>query len=304
MDARRLSYFVCIVEEGSITAAARRLRLSQPALTKAMKTLEQELEVVLFERSLSRIVPTVFGESLLGHAKAVLAELERAQNDIAALRGMADERFRIGALPSLGGSILARGVAEVSARFPDLQIRIHENNSGALLRSLQRRELDLALLYSGNVSEDHGFVCETIAEDTLRIIVGRNHPLANSEEISIDDLVDHPWCTAVQGNWALLERMFQHAGRDTPKPRIDPGGSVQFLKSLVAEGRFLTLLPLHAMAAEIERGKLVPLPFESELFKRSIVALRPKDPELGPAGRAVLGSFKRAAAFFVELDQR
>lgn len=299
MDARRLSYFVCIVEEGSITAAARRLRLSQPALTKAMKTLEQELEVVLFERSLGRIVPTVYGESLLGHAKAVLAELERAQDDISALRGMADERFRIGALPSLGGNILAKAVGEFTARFPDLQIRIQESNSGSLLRALQRRELDLALVFAGNLTEDHNFACESIVEDKLKVTVGRGHPLSERETITIDDLAEHPWCTAVQGNWALLERLFHHAGREAPKPRIDPGGSVQFLKALVAQGRYLTLLQGYAMAPEIERGELVALPFESAMLKRELVALRPKDPELGPAGRALLGTFRRAAASFI-----
>jgi len=143
MDARRLSYFACILEEGSITAAAQKLRLSQPALTKAMKLLEDELGVALFERTMTGITPTTYGDALYGRAKAILSELQRAHEEIATLRGMAGERFRIGALPTLTGSIVPKAVNEISRRFPDVQISVQEGQSHALFRALRRRELDL-----------------------------------------------------------------------------------------------------------------------------------------------------------------
>lgn len=295
MDARRLSYFTCILEEGSITAAANRLRLSQPALTKAIKMLEQELGVVLLDRSITGISPTSYGEALYGHAKAVLSELQRAQEEIAVLRGIAGERFRIGTLPTLTGSVVAKAVVEVRRRFPDLQIRIQENFSAMLLRALRRRELDLALVYSGNVEDDHNFESQIIFRDRLRVVAGRSHPLANQREIEVADLARYPWCSAVQGNWPLIDNIFKAAGIETSPPCVDPGGALPFLKTLVIDGAYLTLLPHHAITAELERGELMELPVPSISLDREIVALRPKEPELGLPGRALMAALARAA---------
>lgn len=300
MDVRRLSYFTCILEEGSITAAAQRLRLSQPALTKAIKMLETELGVVLLDRSITGISPTSFGESLYGHAKAVLAELQRAQEEIATLRGLAGERFRIGTLPTLTESVVAKSVIEVRRRFPELQIRIQESNSATLLRALRRRELDLALVYSGNVGDDHNFESHVIFRDRLKVVAGRDHPLANQPVVSVAELAAYPWCSAVQGNWPLVERMFATAGIEPSQPCVDPGGAVQFLKTLVIAGPYLTLLPHHAMTAELERGDLIELPVETISLEREIVALRPKEPELGLPGRSLLAALSRAAPKIAE----
>lgn len=295
MDARRLSYFACILEEGSITAAAVRLRLSQPALTKAMKLLEEELGVVLFERTMTGISPTTYGDALYSRAKAVLSELQRAEEEIATLRGMAGERFRIGALPTLTASVVAKAVNEVSRRFPDLQIRIQEGQTQALFRALRRRELDLCLVYSGNVVGEHGFESHVIFRDQLKVVAGARHPLANRPVVTVADLVPYPWCTAVTGNWPLVQQMFQAAGFEPAQPRVDPGGAVQFLKALVSTSDFLAVLPLHAFAGERARGELVVLPIESIALDREIVALRPKEPELPASGRALLAALSRAA---------
>lgn len=295
MDARRLSYFACILEEGSITAAAQRLRLSQPALTKAMKLLEDELGVVLFERSMAGISPTTYGEALYSRAKAILSELQRAQEEIATLRGMAGERFRIGGLPTLTGSVIAKAVNEISRRFPELQIRIQEGQTQTLFRALRRRELDLCLVYAGNVAAEHGFESHVIFRDHLSVVSGARHPLARQPFVTVPELARYPWCAAVNGNWPLVERMFKEAGCEDAQPRVDPGGSTQFLKMLVIDSDYLTLLPRHAITGEVERGELVILPVEDLRIEREIVALRPKEPELPASGRALLAALARAA---------
>lgn len=295
MDARRLSYFACILEEGSITAAAQRLRLSQPALTKAMKLLEDELGVVLFERSMTGITPTTYGDALYSRAKAILSELQRAEEEIATLRGMAGERFRIGALPTLTGSVVVRAVNEVSRRFPDLQIRIQEGQTQALFRALRRRELDLGLVYAGNVVGEHGFATHVLFRDQLKVVAGARHPLAHRPMVTVPDLLPYPWCAAVSGNWPHVEQMFRSAGFEPEQPRIDPGGAVSFLKALVSSSEYLTVLPHHAITGELARGELVVLPIDNIALDREIVALRPKEPELPAYGRALLAALARAA---------
>ena len=294
MDTRRLSYFACILEEGSITAAAQRLRLSQPALTKAMKLLEDELGVVLFERSMAGITPTTYGEALYSRAKAILSEIRSAEEEIATLRGMAGERFRIGALPTLA-SVVAKAVNEVSRRFPDLQIRVQEGTTQALFRAMRRRELDLCLVYAGHVVSEHAFETHVIFQDQLNVIASAQHPLARRPTVEVAELGPYPWCAAVGGNWPLVERMLRSAGLDPPQPRVDPGGAVQFLKALVGASEYLSVLPSHAVTGELARGELVVLPVEGVSLQREIIALRPRETELPASGRALLAALSRAA---------
>ena len=303
MDTRRLSYFACILEEGSITPAAQRLRLSQPALTKAMKLLEDELGVVLFERSMAGIAPTTYGEALYSRAKAILSEIRSAEEEIATLRGMAGERFRIGALPTLTASVVAKAVNEVSRRFPDLQIRVQEGTTQSLFRAMRRRELDLCLVYAGNVVSEHGFETHVIFQDQLNVVASSQHPLVRRSSIQVVELEPYPWCAAVGGNWPLVERMLRSAGLDPPQPRVDPGGAVQFLKALVGASEYLSVLPSHAITGELARGELVVLPVEGISLQREIIALRPRETELPASGRALLAALSRAAPAVAALLQ-
>ena len=254
MDTRRLGYFACILEEGSITAAAQRLRLSQPTLTKAMKLLEDEFGVVLFERSMTGITPTTYGEALYSRAKGILADMRRAQEEIATLRGMAGNHCRIGALPTLMGCVVAKAVEEISRRFPDVKIHIQEGQSQSLIRSLRRRELDVALVYCGNAVSEHGFASHVLFGDRLEVVASARHPLAGRPSVTVADLAPYPWCVAMSGNWRYVEQMFRSVGLEPREPRIDPGGAIQFLKGLVGASEYLAVMPQHAIAGELARG--------------------------------------------------
>ena len=295
MDTRRLGYFACILEEGSITAAAQRLRLSQPTLTKSMKLLEDEFGVVLFERSMTGITPTTYGEALYSRAKGILADMRRAQEEIATLRGTAGNHCRIGALPTLMGSIVAKAVEEISRRFPDVTIHVHEGPSQSLIRSLRRRELDVALVYCGNAAGEQGFTSQVLFGDRLEIVASARHPLAGRPSVTVADLAPYPWCVAMSGNWRCVEQMFRFEGLEPQEPRIDPGGAIEFLKSLVGASEYLGIIPQHAVVGELARGELIVLPTDSIFLNREIVAIRPKEVELPTYGRALLSAISRHA---------
>lgn len=303
MDARRLAYFTCILEEGGITAAAQRLRLTQPALTRSMKLLEEELGVILFERRLSGITATAYGEALYARAKAILSEMQRAEEEIATLKGMAGEHFRIGAPPTLTGSIVARAVGETRRRFPELQIRVQEGQSQVLFRALQRHELDVCLAYAGNVAQEHPFRSRLIFRDQLKITASAKHPLTKLETVTLPQLATYPWCAAATVIWPVVERMFESVGiKPMPRP-IDPGGSVQFLKALVSSSDCLTLLPRHAMTGELARGELSVLPVKGVSLDREIIALSRREPKLPMYGRAFIASLIRTAAALLQEAQ-
>lgn len=295
MDTRRLSYFTCILEEGSITAAAQRLRLSQPTLTKAMKLLEDEFGVILFERSMMGITPTSYGEALYKRAKAILSDMQRAQEEIATLRGLAGEHCRIGALPTVMGNVVANAVNEISRRFPALKFYIQEGQTQALVRALRRRELDLVLVYRSNLIGEHTFAAHMLFCDRLAVVAGARHPLVGRTLVTVADLAPYPWCTAGNGNWPCIEQMFRSEGIEPHEPRVDPGGAFHFVKGLVGASEYLTVLPQHAVAAEIARGELFVLPIKSVSLNRTIVALQSKEVELPAYGRALLAAISRAA---------
>ncbi|MCP3732604.1 LysR family transcriptional regulator [Sphingomonas sp. MG17] len=302
MDIRRLNYFACIIEEGSITAAAQRVHVSQPALTKAMRTLEEELGVVLFERTIAGIFPTTFGQALYGRARAIIAEMQSAEQEIAALRGLAGERLRLGALPTLISDIVPAAVNDVSRRFPGLHVSVQEGHTQGLFRAMRRRELDLCLVYAGNLAADHGFGAQSIFLDRLVTVGSAAHPLAQLANPTVADVAEYPWCAATAGNWPVIERLLRSVGLDPPAPQVDPGGSIQFIKQFVGQSRHLAMLPARTIASEIDRGELTIIAVPGLSLEREIVALFSSG-ELSRGARAMLAALARYGKISADTGQ-
>lgn len=145
MESRQLRYFCEIAEAGSFTAAALRLHIAQPALSRQIAALERDLGAPVFQRGPGGIRLTSHGEILLRHADAIRIHAARAREEIAASLGHARTWISFGTAPALGRVIFG-AVAEVMAlRYPELRISFVEGVGASLLNSLGDRTLDLAL---------------------------------------------------------------------------------------------------------------------------------------------------------------
>jgi DNA-binding transcriptional LysR family regulator len=299
MDLRQLRYFVEVVEQGSLGKAATRLGLSQPALTKSLRLLEQELEVKLLERSSTGVSATVFGKSVYSHARAVGAELEHTRMEIDRLRGLDHAFVEVGALPSVAGSLLASAVAAASAGASRLAVRIVEKNHFELLPALRRGEFDfvigLAEQGGGRIGElETGMRRRIILRDRLSIIVRAGHALARRTRVEAEDLAGCPWVFPMIDavHRPVLEQFFRAAGVEPPLAGIE-STSVQFTKSVILQSDHVGVLPAHVMVRELREKLLVPLPVQSDALRRSVAVFYRERHPLSAGARVLIRALEQ-----------
>jgi LysR family nitrogen assimilation transcriptional regulator len=145
MESRQLRYFCEIAEAGSFTAAAARLHIAQPALSRQIAALERDLGAPVFQRGPGGIKLTSHGEILLRHADAMRVHAARAREEISASLGHVTSWVSFGTAPALGRMIFGRVAEVMASRYPELRISFVEGVGASLLNSLGDRTLDLAL---------------------------------------------------------------------------------------------------------------------------------------------------------------
>lgn len=206
MDLAQLRYLVTIADEGGFTQAARKLRLSQPSLSLAIKKLEDEVGQPLFDRLTRRVVPTEAGEHLIKTARRMLADLERSVNQVRELKGEVSGKLRIGAIPTIGPFVLPEVVDQFTRRYPEVELHVTEHVTSRLMAMLEAGELDMALLSA--VPERPGIQMDIAGNEDLLAILPEGHRLVQSREIQWSDLENERFlvlgeehCLAEQISW-------------------------------------------------------------------------------------------------------
>jgi LysR family nitrogen assimilation transcriptional regulator len=172
MDTRKLSYFVQIVDSGSITKAAAALHVAQPALSQQVSSLENELKQRLLIRSKQGVQPTAAGHTLYRHAQSILRLVEQARQDVATSGAAPSGRVSIAIAPySMASSLTPRIIGEVSRRYPDIVVHLTEIFGGVLSEAIKNGRLDMALIYEpGKI---RGVQFTTMIVEDLHLVV---HP--------------------------------------------------------------------------------------------------------------------------------
>lgn len=145
MESRRIRYFMAVAEEGSFTAAAARLRVAQPALSRQVAALEQEVGTPVFARGPGGVTLTEAGEVLRRHGEAVVMHAARAREEISALCGEATGWISFGTAPSLGRLLFGAVAARMTTRFPGLRMSFVEGVGAQLLTNISAGMLDVAI---------------------------------------------------------------------------------------------------------------------------------------------------------------
>ncbi len=148
MELRQLHYFIAIAEEGSITAAAARLHLTQPPLSQQLKKLEEELNVVLFERDSRKVQLTDVGQLFLIRAKQILALSEATQSEISDYANGCQGTIFVGITPTAIPLILSPAIGEFHCKFPLINFEIFEGNTSYISELLTKGIVDIGILRS------------------------------------------------------------------------------------------------------------------------------------------------------------
>jgi DNA-binding transcriptional LysR family regulator len=257
MDPTKLQHFLAVLETGHYARAAQRLGISQPAVSKSIKTLETELGVRLFDRGQFGAEPTRFAARLAGRAKLILAEGHLARAEMAALRGAKAGQIAIGAGISFASRILPQAIERYRRRWPRVSVTVDVGMSGALFPALLRGKYDLVISAPPiSLQVDPELTHEKLFDEIDSIVVGPGHPLLVNPPETLADISKFPWLVAGRsGLWDYICTSFVQAGVEPPSDIVRTD-SETLAKGLLAQGPYLCLLGRELYANEMQAGRL------------------------------------------------
>ncbi|SCL13561.1 DNA-binding transcriptional regulator, LysR family [Micromonospora rhizosphaerae] len=185
--------FVAVIEEGSLSAAARRLHVSQPALSQTMNALERQLGVQLLVRSSTGVQATEAGMTLLAEARAVLARHDQAMTAVARHSGAGGRVLRLGIPLELPAGLLSRPLADLAANYPDTRVQALHMSTAAQFAALRAGEIDVGLVREHPIGQDLDAVL--VVEERLGVLLATDQAakIAGPKGIRLDALAGLDW---------------------------------------------------------------------------------------------------------------
>ena len=264
MTLRHLRIFAEVFRTQSVTAAARNLHLTQPAVTRAVQEMEGHYGVPLFERIRRRLSPTAAARRVYPQANHILEAFDRMEEELRDRAGRGP--VRIGATVTLGGALLPGLVQRFRQQNPGVEVRVTVANGDAIAAALEENRLDLGLL-EGRVS-NRDLHCEPIGSDHLCLVLPPSHPLAAKAEVTVEELAALPLLVREPGSTAralLEETLLSHGFSLTPAwESTDTGALLQG----VMHGLGAAVLPEQTVAARMDRESVCVRPVAGVSFER------------------------------------
>ena len=262
MELRHLRYFIAVAEESTMVAAAKRLRIAQPALTRQIHDLEREIGVDLFERGAKGMELTPAGDVCLVSAHHILGRVDAAITLAkGSSRGIVGRCIISVGARALSSGIIARIVSRVHSEYPNIDLAVTEAVGGRQWRALEVLEADIGIgLPMG--AEFTSLVSETLDYDIFdSVAIADSHPLASRETVSIFDLANEPflsWKNKLAPEFSRqLRTEFARIGfKPAVKREFD---QVAAVTSLVSAGQGWTLMPSKTLALAPSQAAVIPL---------------------------------------------
>lgn len=293
MKLTNLRALVAAIDEGSLRAAARRLGVSQPALTKMIRELERELATTLLVRSTTGVLATAQGMVLYERAVAADRELAHAVEQIQQLGGRMSGSLSIGAVPLAVMLLVPETLRTFGQEFPDIQLRISEELYIAQLTRLRKGEVDIALGPLPEQLPPGEFTVEPLMPIRMLIVVRKGNPLAHARRLA--DLAQAPWVyTGAHAESGYAKTLFEMHGLPPP-PAGALVNSTLGLLSIIASGNCVGLLPEQIAHHPFAAQHLQVVAVAEGPLQLQLVALARTDGVLKPAVRHFLAHLHRAA---------
>lgn len=301
MTLTELKYIVTLAQEKHFGHAAERCFVSQPTLSVAVKKLEDELGVALFERSKSAVQLTPTGEKIVTQARKVL-EQAAAIKEMAQLgKDQLTSPLRVGAIYTIGPYLFPHLVPALQELAPEMSLYIEENFTANLRRKLRSGELDAIIIALPFTETD--VVTRTLYDEPFEVLLPKQHPWADRTAIPIADLTREKLLMLGEGHCfrdQVIEACPALEGnlKNPEQTLIAEGGSLETIRHMVASGLGITVLPHSAVGtSQYAPDVLMTRPFEDPVPSRSVaVAWRtsfPRPKAIEALVQAV-GQFKKA----------
>lgn len=239
---RQLQYFIAVAEQGSVTRAAQNLSISQSSVTEAIKELEGDLGVELFERHPRGLTITYNGHQFLRHATKILADVSDARNVFAGPQNDTGGTLNIGVTSLVAGYVLSDLLARYRRACPGVEVSAIEDNGSYLEHLLIGGELDVAVMVISNLRDRMALQAEILETSPYRLWLPIGHPLVSADIISVQDIAREPLIMLT------VDEIEENTGKLLSALGARPHvafrtRSVEAVRSLVATGAGVALLP-------------------------------------------------------------
>ncbi|MGE0240588.1 MAG: LysR family transcriptional regulator [Parvibaculaceae bacterium] len=291
MDFRQIQYFVALYEERSITKAARRLHVVQPAVSMQIRRLEVDNGAVLFERSAQGVIPNAAATRLYPLCVDILKRLETVKEELRSISGRLIGNLSVGVPPSVAIGILPAVLTEFGAQNPDVQLTVHEGYSAHLVEWLVEGKLDVAVL--SEFEEERRLRYQRLVTEELLLVTNVTSTISGPE-VKCVDIQDLKLVLPSSQNLTriLIDNELERAGlRLTATMEVD---SLAVVFGLIRDAGWHSILPAAAVKSAVERGELKSFHLIEPEIHRTLIAAFPGQKSLSAPAQLFVGYIEAA----------
>jgi len=297
LKTRQLLLLIALDDQRNIHRAAEELHMTQPAASKQIKDLEEMLGVRLFDRLPRGMEPTIYGETMIRHARMALTSLSLAHDDIVALKSGLTGQVEVGIIMTPAMALLPRAIARIKQQAPLMRISVHLENSNTLMDMLQHGKLDFMIGRILEKENSTGLIYEELTEEPASAVARNGHPLMSRKNLQLKDLASQPWILPQHGS-ILRHRCDMMFRRASLTPPIDV---VETTALLLITSLLQQTDSIHAMPTEVARyyeslNVLSILPIELPCKMDAFGIIRQQDHLLSPGADMLLKAVRAAAS--------
>jgi DNA-binding transcriptional LysR family regulator len=272
------------------------VHISQPAVSKSLAEIERLLDVQLFLRGARGLTPTVYGECIVRHARALLSGLRQARDELLSLRSGGSGTVTIAMLPAAAALLVPRAICILKKRAPSTVVVLREGTWSDMLPELRTEKLDLIVGTMPRWRNEQGLATRILVEeDSIVVVTGVHHPLAAGKATGWAELAGYPWIIppASASLRAPLEEFLGQQGLELPLDRVE---SVSFIanKALLQTTDAIAFMTRDIARNHAESGLLAVLPLEVPGLVGPVGAMWLKNRELSPAAEGMLNALSEA----------
>ena len=293
MEMTQHEFFLQVIAEGSFSKAADAVGRTQPAVSIAIRRLEEEVGAPLFDRSQKTPTLTEAGQRIQDYAQRILTLRDQARGAVAELRELRRGLVRVGANESTSLYLLPQVILAFREKHPDVKVEIYRHVSERLPREVLERNVDFAVLAFEPNDRDLESFC--VLRDELSLILNPEHPLAKREEVTVEDLgresfLAHNVRTASRNR--VVEVFAEH---HTPLNITLELATVETIKRFVQLNVGLAFVPHMCVREELERGTLATVPVKGLTYARTLWATHRRQATHSHAAAAFLAVLRQHA---------
>ena len=286
MRLNQIRDLIAVSEAGSLRAAARRIGISQPAMSKSLAELEREFQAQLLTRTSRGVALTAAGRAFVARARVVQGELRKVREDLAALRGGTEGTVAFGIGPALGLPLIPGAMARFRAERPRARVRIREGMRDALLPLVRDETLDFAITEKRADTTEPGIHFRLLFRLELVVAARKGHRLARATSLS--DLANASWLFFYPpGSAGALEMAFGAAGLSPPNAVVHCESYVTAL-ALIARTDLLGLVPPEIIEEPMASRYIQRIPIRESMPRPRIGIFTRADTPLSPTAALMM----------------